>query len=279
MPSRAPEAASIDRPVLVRRLSGCEALAPRPVSHPHTALLFCVAGRSFHEQSGRLEVRSGDVILIPSGQPHRRVASEGVEAWGLGFCATCSGLSGLGPLMAPFERVRAGASACVTIPPDRREHLTNLFRELERELAGPRGAHREVVEHSLVALILAEVARAAAPSISATATPSLVARAIALIEQRGLGPLSLRDVAEALDVTAGHLTTQLRRATGRTAGEWIAAVRLAEARSRLLHTEEPVESIAWSVGYADPTHFIRRFKRESGVTPAAWRAAHRASST
>ncbi len=46
-----------------------------------------------------------------------------------------------------------------------------------------------------------------------------------------------------------------------------------EARRRLLHSDERVDVIAERVGYADPTHFIRMFRREHGATPAAWRAA------
>jgi AraC-like DNA-binding protein len=53
---------------------------------------------------------------------------------------------------------------------------------------------------------------------------------------------------------------------------WIIAGRMAEARRRLLHSDESVEVIAERVGYADPTHFVRLFRREHGSTPAAWRA-------
>jgi AraC-like DNA-binding protein len=38
-----------------------------------------------------------------------------------------------------------------------------------------------------------------------------------------------------------------------------------------LHSGERIDIIAERVGYADPTHFIRMFRREHGTTPAAWR--------
>ena len=53
------------------------------------------------------------------------------------------------------------------------------------------------------------------------------------------------------------------------------SVRLAEAASRLVHTDAAVAEIAEHVGWRDPTHFIRRFRRASGLTPAAWRREHR----
>jgi AraC family transcriptional activator of pobA len=36
-----------------------------------------------------------------------------------------------------------------------------------------------------------------------------------------------------------------------------------------------VDVIAERIGYADPTHFIRLFRRAHGCTPAAWRARQR----
>ncbi|NJK32258.1 MAG: helix-turn-helix transcriptional regulator [Deltaproteobacteria bacterium] len=50
--------------------------------------------------------------------------------------------------------------------------------------------------------------------------------------------------------------------------------RMAEARRRLLHSDEMIDVIAERVGYADPTAFIRMFRREHGKTPAAWRREH-----
>ena len=49
------------------------------------------------------------------------------------------------------------------------------------------------------------------------------------------------------------------------------AGRMAEARRRLLHSDEHVDIIAERVGYADPTHFIRMFRRTHGATPGRWR--------
>lgn len=59
----------------------------------------------------------------------------------------------------------------------------------------------------------------------------------------------------------------------------VACVPTGEAASLL----EPFERVragasAERVGYADPTHFVRTFRREHGTTPAAWRAAQRRAS-
>jgi AraC-like DNA-binding protein len=67
--------------------------------------------------------------------------------------------------------------------------------------------------------------------------------------------ISLRDVAAAVNLSAGHLTTVVRRKTGRTVQEWIAERRMAQARRLLVETDLTVAEIGRRVGYADPVYF------------------------
>lgn len=241
------------------------------MTHDHAVLVYYLQGSAAMEQRGVWRLAPGDVLIVPSGEPHRHVERALVEVWGLGICTSCFAGPSDRPLLAPFERVRTGAAPVVHIEPDRRGFLASLFAEVEREVAHGRDPS---VVRSLVHLVVTEVERAAAPFASPDAgAPDLVTAALRVIEQRCLGPLSLSDVAEAVGRTPAHLTTAVRRATGRSVGEWITAHRLAEARRRLLHTDEQVEIVGERVGYNDPTHFIRVFRRRHGETPAAWRAS------
>ncbi len=109
----------------------------------------------------------------------------------------------------------------------------------------------------------------------ASAAPGIVTDTLRYIERHCLEPLTLTAIATAMRRTPSHITTALTRATGRSAVAWIIAGRMAEARRRLLHSDERIDIIAERVGYADPTHFIRLFRRMHGATPAGWRAAQR----
>jgi AraC family transcriptional activator of pobA len=121
-----------------------------------------------------------------------------------------------------------------------------------------------------------EVARASAVTSTAGLQPTLVGDALRFIERNCLRPISLRDVAAAVNKSSSYVATTVKAATGKTVMEWIIAGRLAEARNRLLHTDELIDVIAERVGYADPTHFIRLFRRTHDATPAAWRSRQRA---
>lgn len=266
---------SEDRPVFVRHHQVGRCVGPqRPVVHGFAAVVFYVDGRAEVEQRGRVRVEAGDVQLVPAGEAHRTICGGGAEAWGVGFDPVYLAASEHAALLEPFERVRAGAAAVLPIPGPRQEHLRRVIAELRDESSQAPTALQAQVQRSLLTLVLAEVVRAAPAGDPSSAAP-VVAQALRFIERRCLAPISLRDVAAALGRSPAYVTTALRRATGRTAHQWIAAGRLAEARRRLLTSDETVEAIAGRVGDLDPTHFIRLFRREHGCTPAAWRAEQR----
>lgn len=266
-----------DAPVFVARHRQSECpLELRPVTHNYAVLAFYIGGSARMEQAGTWTMEAGDVLLVPAGQPHRLLAADQSELWGLGFCVPCLVAERSAPFLESFERVRAGESAVVRIPAPRRAFLESLFVQLSEEVARA-DAEALVVQQSLVTLILAEVHRAAAWKPQVDASSGLVADSLRFIEQHCLGPLSLKEVAAAVHRSPAHVTTALKRATGRSAVEWIIAGRLAEARRRLLHSDERVDIIAERVGYTDPTHFIRLFRRAHGLTPAAWRTKNRST--
>jgi AraC family transcriptional activator of pobA len=283
--------------------------------HDHMALGLLTGGSAVMQQRQRFRLGVGDVFLVPAGERHGLVEARSPEAWGIGFSPACYAPGELGPLLAPFERAAVGGAVVVPIPAERQQHLEHLCAELHREtsretarqprsprpprsphpphsphpfrsshpsLGPPHGpsratAHAELAQKSLLALILTEVARAGALSSASGGGPTLVSDALRFIERRCLSPISLRDVAEAVRRSPSHVATTVKAATGKTVSEWIIAGRMAEARRRLVHTDERVDVLAERVGYADPTHFIRLFRRAHGETPAVYRARARPS--
>ncbi len=250
--------------------------APADRVHDYMALAFFTEGSAVVEQGESFHVTAGDVYLVPAGERHGILSTRSPEAWGVGFRPSCYAPTELAPLLHPFECASAGAQKVIRIPGPRQQHLARLCEELKRE-SDHDSAHAEVVKRSLLALILSEIERARPRSPSPAV--GFVGEALRFIERRCLGPITLDDIAASVHRSPSHVSTVVRRTTGRSVMQWIIAGRLAEARNRLLHSDEMVDVIAERVGYADATHFIRLFRREHGCTPAAWRAKQVAASS
>jgi AraC family transcriptional regulator, transcriptional activator of pobA len=272
-----------DRPVAAVRYTSADS-GPRraPVAHSHAALAFYTGGSSRMNQDGEWHITAGDVLLVPAGKPHRLLQSRRPEYWVLTFSVPCFAADDVATVLEPLERVRDGASAVVQIPAARHGFLEGLLREMEERGRAPedRGAALHVVQRSLLTLIMNEVDRAARRvHTSGLRGGGVVVDSLRFIERNCLRRLTLDEVAAAVGRSPAHVTSALTKATRRSAGAWILSGRLAEARRRLLHSDEMVDVIAERVGYADATHFIRMFRRHHGATPAAWRAAQLARAT
>jgi transcriptional regulator GlxA family with amidase domain len=81
-------------------------------------------------------------------------------------------------------------------------------------------------------------------------------------------------LAELTDIAGLEQRTFLRRftkATGLKPTEYAQEVRIAKAREQLEATNQPVDQIAWQVGYSDPAAFRKIFQRITGLGPSAYR--------
>ena len=181
------------------------------------------------------------------------------------------------PLLFPFIRGTGNPGAQrLRVPPDERDPWSGRFAALDAELGRRRDGYREAVLAHLT-LLLVELSRLVsdvAGDLRLTDEP-LLAEVFGFVEERYRKSISLKDVARAVGLSPGHLTTVVGRKTGRTVLEWIAERRMAEARRLLVETDLPVEEIGRRVGYADARYFARVFRRGHDATPLAWRRAGR----
>jgi AraC family transcriptional activator of pobA len=240
----------------------------RPAVHTYSVIVLHEEGRVWIDQDGRWEALPGDVQLIPAGTPHAHAEAEGTVV-AVAFCPACLRAEGLGELLAPLEAVRGGRSPLLRPPAPVAARLRLLLEQLEQECRGEgRGTGR--ARRAWLELVLIELGRLGETAV-VSASGGLVAEALAWLEAHALQPITPADVARALRRSPTHLTTALREQTGQTVGQWIVALRMAEARRRLRETDERVDVIGERVGYLDPSHFSRVFRRTHGCSPTQWR--------
>jgi AraC-like DNA-binding protein/ligand-binding sensor protein len=103
------------------------------------------------------------------------------------------------------------------------------------------------------------------------AEPPLVLKARGYIDKHKTEELSLADVAKAAGASVFHFCKVFHKSTGLKFTDYVARVRLEDARTRLLNPNLRISEIAYDVGFQSLTQFNRTFKRVFGQSPSDFR--------
>lgn len=144
------------------------------------------------------------------------------------------------------------------------EMAQRLVRHLEAELTRLR--------HELHAR-LPEVSEQA-PLPGTIAHPQrIVDQILVYIHEHYRKPMSLGEVAQALDMNASYLSTLFARTTGLAFHAYLDELRLAKAKELLRDPRLPIAQVACECGYASDDWFRHAFKAHTGLSPSEWRQA------
>lgn len=280
-------------PVSVLRFSSHQLPGASPDhAHAHDFLVLAYFERgqgSFSLGNRRWSLSAGDAFVIAPGEVVRLGERDhDIEAagWCVFFPPELIASEELGgslgwrshPLLFPFVGGAAGGAQRLPVPPAERAIWCRHVEAMERELDRPRDGSTEAALAHLTLLLVgaARISVDIGNDLRIRREP-LLATVFEFIEEHYHEPISLAAVAAAVGLTPGHLTTVVRRKTGRSVHRWITERRMTEARRLLRETDLTVEAVALRVGYRQPSYFIKHFRRDHTVTPAVWRQHTRAS--
>jgi AraC-like DNA-binding protein len=250
-----------------------------------------------------LEVRAGDIILLPRNDPHTVMSELGIApvlgddlllppgpdglvriAHGGGGEETrmlCGFLASDGashPVLEMLPRV-------LTVPLEdvaSLEWIESSVRIAARELARGRVASGAVMSR-LSELLFVEALRRyceteASPVgwLGGMRDPQ-IGRALALMHGDLARPWTVEALAGTLGMSRTAFVDRFTQLVGTSPIRYLVQARLAAARLLLRETRLTANEIAWRVGFEAPVAFNRAFKREYGLPPAAWRDRDRAA--
>ncbi len=153
--------------------------------------------------------------------------------------------------------------------------LWGLCEELQEEAflgrAGFRVAMRGYLGLIAIGAMRLSTYQAPHESVTQKHTDVIVEGLRQLVEDHFRNERLINFYAEKLRMTPDRLNDHVKRSTGVTAGHLIRQRILTEAKRQLVFTNEPINQIAYSLSFADPSHFARFFRRHTGTTPQAFR--------
>ena len=157
-----------------------------------------------------------------------------------------------------------------TLPFAARGETCPAAAELMGQLAAEAGSDdHSRVRSQLAFALLCELSGA---DRAAPALPPLVAEAIADIRENYAGLYGVEELSERLGVSKSHPVRTFTAAVGVPPGRYLTTVRIEAAMRLLLHREYTLDVIASLCGFSGANYLCRVFKKETGHSPAQWRA-------
>lgn len=246
-------------------------------SHFHEGfeiLLPLTCGGSMFIDRQAWPLRRGLLMVIDAAAPHRSFArrSGGYSRYVLHFPQETMLAQGARPLA---ERLEQG-SLCIELSPERFEKCLAWFREMERSTADPAGLlRRRAAFLNTLALVCELWSDAPVRLPPESPADAAAAAAISYIRENLDRPLTLDELAGECFMSKSTLCHRFKEATGFSVGEYIIHCRVLRART-LLRRGASVQQAGESAGFGDNAHFIRTFKRLTGLSPGQYAKSCRA---
>jgi AraC family transcriptional regulator len=233
--------------------------------HAHEQAYLClVVSGGFTERSAgqTAECGPGSVVFHPAGEEHAdRFGRVGACCFNVQIdAASVAGLTGSA---GPLGRVAAeGGRPAVA--------AARL-----RGVAGADTLAGLQVEAMVLELLEAIGSRRAVPSEKERCAPAWLGRAVERLRAGAGAPPRVAAVAAAEGLHPVYLARTFRRFLGAAPVEYLETLRLERCTLALARTTIAVARVAAEAGYADQSHFCRRFRRAYGMAPSAYRALFR----
>jgi two-component system response regulator YesN len=102
-------------------------------------------------------------------------------------------------------------------------------------------------------------------------TSEVIERVRQLIGERYPENLAVADIAAGVYLSPTYVRLLFKQETGETLFEYLTKVRIEQAKKLLRDPQNKFYEICYAVGYSDPSHFSKLFKKITGITPSAYR--------
>jgi len=253
--------------------------------HQFVEIVYILSGEATHTVGDReYTVKSGDVVVINCGVPHKFTASTTGELFvaydlmfGLPFIDPNAGSD------AAFESLKdsylfgplfpADETPDIHISGKRYGSYGDLFTRIYHALKGKEQGYLELSRAYVIELlvkILRDLGRNSAKELTSENKKAIFA-AISYMERRYNNPLTVEDIAAQVFLSPEYFRKLFKKMTGESVRTYLHGLRVDEACRLLTVTDMSIQDISIAVGYQDMKSFYQSFKQKTGKTPKEYR--------
>lgn len=231
-------------------------------------------GRNYYDFS------EGSMMFIAPEQVIMVNTETGGEGWMLCFHPDLIRKSALGYKMDDFSFFSYDVNEALHLSEKERNIVTNIVETIENEFSQNIDIYSQDLIVSNIEVLLNYSKRFYGRQFitRTTANKDVISRFNTLLrdyfnsvdlEEKGIP--SVKYLAKEMGYSANYLSDLLKRETGKNTQEHIHLCLIEKAKTLLLGTSEPINQIAYMLGFEYPAHFSKFFKAKTGMSPMAFR--------
>ena len=252
------------------------AQADYPHRHDYFEVLFICEGEGTHVIDFEpYPIQAPTFHFLSKGQIHFWQLNKPLKGYALIFPEEFIGFPTSNIIRTQDQTLfdHAEHTPCLSVNQEQAVMLGMLLEEMEREFHDD-NARSITVLRAYLHILLTKLYRlymADQPGERAEAASPLVHQFMQLVSEHYLAEHSVQDYAGRIGVSASHLRDTVKAVTGHAPGQLIRQKLALEAKRLLAHGDVTVAEIAYHLNFEDASYFGRFFKRETGMSPAAFR--------
>lgn len=101
---------------------------------------------------------------------------------------------------------------------------------------------------------------------------AMIRQAVRFIWEHFAEPVSVENLIEDSGMSRSCFHRRFLEETGQTPGQFVASLRIEQAKNLLCFTRTPVGEVGALCGYPDHVYFSRIFRQQTGMSPSAYRS-------
>lgn len=241
----------------------------------------------FSAEGKTIEFKDNWVVFIVPNTLHSISFEQDAQVWSLYFTHDFMNVGYLGNMLQDFMgNVSRPMYKYIAIPEQKELLWEDLFFNLRQEFKNPYNLGYNASIKSWVVLLLTQLVRINTIQTDPdNKNPNFIKAEhltntfIHLLEQHYKREHRVTFYATKMNISSDTLNNHIRAVMNRTVGNLIRERIVLEAKRQLLYANKSVNQVAYLLNFEDDSYFIRFFKRETGMTPKAYKKQHIASIT